>query len=234
MDQRIERIRDEERQYHEACYEQYSLFEQGTWLHKPVKTVMDTLAYFDTPNTLHVLDLGCGVGRNSIPIAETLSTRGGSVVCVDLIESALTKLMSYSREHRVSDYIQPVLSDIGKFDIVEQAFDYIVAVSALEHVESQSQLTDVVSRMVRGTKAGGINCIIINSNIEEIDQLTEASLEPMIELNLTTEQMKQLLTVAYTGWEVVYTTVKPLEFHIERQGRAITLKSDCITYVVRR
>lgn len=40
---RITKIRDEERKYHEACYENYKLFEEGSWLSKPVKTVMDQL-----------------------------------------------------------------------------------------------------------------------------------------------------------------------------------------------
>ncbi|QYR21304.1 methyltransferase [Paenibacillus sp. sptzw28] len=68
MDNRIEKIRTEERNYHEACYENYKLFEAGSWLHKPVKTVMEYLAAFDDREYLSVLDLGSGVGRNSIPI----------------------------------------------------------------------------------------------------------------------------------------------------------------------
>jgi hypothetical protein len=43
MDNRIKFIRNEERKYHEACYDNYKLFEEGSWLSKPVKTVMDTL-----------------------------------------------------------------------------------------------------------------------------------------------------------------------------------------------
>jgi hypothetical protein len=30
---RIERIRQGERNYHEACYEEYKLFEPGSWLY---------------------------------------------------------------------------------------------------------------------------------------------------------------------------------------------------------
>lgn len=52
MDDRILRIRAEERKYHEACYDNYTLFEAGTWLHKPVKSVMDALDFFDDYESL--------------------------------------------------------------------------------------------------------------------------------------------------------------------------------------
>ncbi len=67
---RINFIRQEEKKYHDLCYEQYKLFETGSWLYKPVKTVMDLMDYFEGKNNLQVLDLGSGVGRNSIPIAQ--------------------------------------------------------------------------------------------------------------------------------------------------------------------
>ena len=89
---RIELIRNEEKKYHDACYENYKLFVEGSWLHKPVKTVLDVLPQFKKNENMKVLDLGCGVGRNSIPIAEAIKHRNGKVICIDLLDSALTKL----------------------------------------------------------------------------------------------------------------------------------------------
>ncbi len=54
---RINYIRHEEKKYHDLCYEQYKLFETGSWLYKPVKTVMDLIMdYFEGQNNLQVLD----------------------------------------------------------------------------------------------------------------------------------------------------------------------------------
>ena len=83
---------------------------------------------------MNVLDLGCGIGRNSIPMAETLKNRNGRIVCVDLLESAIEKLNDYSKEYGVQQYIETVLSDIEHFDIIENEYDVIIAVSVLEHV----------------------------------------------------------------------------------------------------
>ncbi len=235
MDNRIKIIRDEERKYHEACYDNYKLFEEGSWLSKPVKTVMDTLTHFKSKENLTVLDLGCGVGRNSIPIAESLKEhQSGKIICVDIIESALKKLVDYSEQNGVRAYIEPELSDIGDYIIEENQFDYIIAVSALEHVESVSKFIQVLERMARGTKVNGINCVIMSTNIQEIDVDTGVELDPFMELNLTTEDAKQLLSTAYPDWEITFTTLKALNFNIVRNGREILLKSDCLTYVVQR
>lgn len=234
MQSRIQKIREEERKYHETCYNTHQLFEQGSWLHKPVQTVLDALSNFDSSPCVKVLDLGCGVGRNSIPIAESLRGREGGVICVDLLESALTKLTRYSQAYGVDEYIETKCCDIGDYDIAPGEFDYIVSVSALEHVESLTKLHLLLERMVQGTKMDGVNCIVLNSNIRETDLLTGMELDPNIELNMTTSEAKQLLAAVYTGWELVYTTVKSLEFTIERGGRQILLGSDAITYVVKR
>jgi SAM-dependent methyltransferase len=195
---------------------------------------MDNLAYFDSYESITVLDLGSGVGRNSIPIAEAIKSRNGKVVCVDLIDSALLKLRSYSQEYGVSESIETQISDIGDYQIPFKAFDYIIAVSALEHVESELKFSEVLSRMAQGTSERGINCIVINTNIQEIDILADIGIEPYMELNMTTNQTEKLLSDAYQGWSLLYTAVKPLEFEIERNNRKILLKGDCLTYVVRK
>ncbi|WP_436244966.1 class I SAM-dependent methyltransferase [Paenibacillus sp. LjRoot56] len=231
---RITKIREEERKYHDACYENYRLFEDGSWLSKPVKTVMDTLSYFEEYDDVTVLDLGCGVGRNSIPIAEALKHRSGKVVCVDIMESALTKLLVYSEQFDVNGQIETHLSDIGDYEIAPDTFDYIVAVSSLEHVDSEQTFERVLNKIALGTKVNGVHCLIVNSNIQEIDKLTGEELAPLIELNLTTEHLQVILKKQYEGWENLLMTLKKLTFDIERNGRQILLKTDCLTYVVRK
>ncbi|OPH62060.1 methyltransferase [Paenibacillus ferrarius] len=234
MDARIKQIRAAEKKYHEACYDQHTLFEAGSWLNKPVKSVMDTLSAFDAYKQLNVLDLGSGIGRNSIPIAETLKNRNGQVDCVDILASALVKLREYSEKYEVSPYIKTYESDIGDYVISKEKYDYIIAVSSLEHAESERKCNQIIRNMVQGTKVNGINCIIINTEVKETEVLTGANLAPMMEVNLSTEYTELLLSKAYEGWEILQNLVKPLTFTIERNERKVLLYSECLTYVARQ
>ncbi len=231
---RIEFIRSEEKKYHDFCYENYKLFEEGSWLYKPVKTVMDLLPLFDNKDNLNVIDLGCGVGRNSIPIAKALKNRNGHVVCVDLLDSALNNLKEYSKQYNVEEVIRTEKADIGNYEIKPNVFDFIVAVSTLEHVKSEEVFDKVVRQMAEGTKSNGVNCLIINSEIQELDLETNEKLDALIEVNLPTEVMLNKLSCHYAGWDVLTTMVKPLEYNITRNDKPVLLKTNAITYVVRK
>ncbi|GIO25549.1 class I SAM-dependent methyltransferase [Ornithinibacillus bavariensis] len=232
---RIDHIRKEEKAYHDFCYDNYTLFEDGSWLHKPVSTVVELLPLFASYKMVNVLDLGSGVGRNSIPIAEWIREADvlGKVVCVDLLDSATEKLRAYAKQFHVSTLIEPIKSTIESYYIKKSAFDFIVAVSSLEHVETELALHTVLKDMAAGTKSGGINCIIINSDLEEIDVETSEKLDVRVEVNLSTEQMNHILENNYKGWTVLKSLVKQLEYKITRGEREILLRTKAITYVVK-
>lgn len=230
---RLEHIRREEKKYHDFCYENYKLFEKGSWLYKPVATVMDTLSLIHKEN-IRVLDLGSGAGRNSIPMAQEIKNRNGKVVCVDLLDSALEKLKQYSSDYGVEEVIEWEKADIGHYQIKENEYDLIVAVSALEHAESESVFEKAVKRMASGTRNRGINCMIVNSEVEETIIDSNERLDAMMEVNLKTEDMLSKLDETYEGWEILTKLVKPLEYKIVRDGKEVLLKTNAITYVVRK
>lgn len=178
--------------------------------------------------------MGCGVGRNSIPIAEAIKARNGKVVCVDLLDSALNKLKEYSKEFQVEEVIRTEKADIGNYEIKPNEYDLIVEVSTLEHVKSESIFEKVVQQMADGTKSSGINLLIVNSELEEIELETSVKLDAMLEVNLLTEDMLNKLNSIYSGWEVLKTIVKPLEYNITRNEKPVLLKTKAITYIVRK
>ncbi|MDR4172436.1 class I SAM-dependent methyltransferase [Bacillus nitratireducens] len=231
---RIDYIRQEEKKYHDLCYEQYKLFEAGCWLYKPVKTVMGMLNYFEGQKDLQILDLGSGVGRNSIPIAQKIMNSGGTVTCVDLLDSALMKLQVYGKEYGVFEYIKTEQAAIEDYYIAPNTYDYIVAVSSLEHVRSIDDFKKVLHSMKNGTKSGGINCLIVNSNIQEIDLETNQELDALIEINLSTEEMIRTLKGVYTEWQEIKVEIKNLAYDIVRNGTHIQLITNAITFVMQK
>ncbi|GMK41316.1 methyltransferase [Paenibacillus sp. CCS19] len=231
---RVEHIRLEEKRYHDTCYDNYNLFEPGSWLHKPVKSVLDQLEQFADYSLVNVLDLGSGIGRNSIPIAQSLQGRSGRVVCVDLLQSAIDKLLDYSRQYEVLPFIDARLSDIEHFVIEPESYDLIVAMSTLEHLSSEQALQIKLQEVAAGTKSSGVNCLVIGSNIQEVVMATNVELDPMFEINLPTDRMLELLDTQYEGWEIQKRLVKRLVYEIDRDGQPVRLTSDCITYVAKK
>lgn len=73
MDERLIRIRESERKSHTEIYMNEKLYNTNSWLQKPIKTVQEISSLFNEYEVLRVLDLGCGIGRNSIYIAENFN-----------------------------------------------------------------------------------------------------------------------------------------------------------------
>lgn len=230
---KLQHIRSEERKYHEQYYENHSLYEKGTWLEEPNEIVMDLLSYFNLKAPLQVLDLGCGVGKNSIPLANKMKSAGGLVTCVDLLEKALHKLIQYSEKHKVDHIISTEQSDISNYFIPKATYDYIIAASSLEHVKSIDILNRVLRDLANGTKRGGINYICMNTNIKEVCKLTGENREPLFEIKLSKEQALEIFHHNYEGWEELHVACEPLEMEITRDNKPVILKADSIIFAVR-
>lgn len=68
MNTRIDRIRENEKRSHTKVYTDEVLYNTDSWLKKPIKTVQELMPLLSDYDCLRVLDLGCGIGRNSIYI----------------------------------------------------------------------------------------------------------------------------------------------------------------------
>ena len=79
-----------------------------------------------------------------------------------------------------------------------------------------------------------MNCLIINSNIQEIDLHTNEELDALIEINLPTEDMIYLLKSIYKDWKEIKVEIKELAYDIIRNERHIQLKTNAITFVVQK
>ena len=231
---RLDEIRKAEAESHTQAYTSHSLFSPGSWLAKPVKTVMELLPLFEGYTQFAALDLGSGVGRNSIPVAQHFSGIHCRVECVDILKLAIAKLNENAQQYEVENCIRGIVSAIDDYEIAADSYNLILAVSALEHIASQSAFEKKLAEIRDGLRHGGIACLIVNSGVIEHDKATGQELLPQFEVNLPTSQMQDLLEKTFAGWQVIKHTIVHQKYDIPRENGLADLETDVVTYVVRK
>ena len=234
MNDRLNEIRKAEAESHTEAYTNHALFSIGSWLAKPVKTVMDLLSLFEGYKEFRALDLGSGVGRNCIPVAQHFNDTACLVDCVDILELAIEKLDENAQRYGVAGSIQGIVSSIDDYEIKADNYDLIMAVSALEHIASRTAFENKLAEIRDGVRFGGVACLIVNSGVLEHDKATGDELLPQFEVNLQTAEMQHLLEQTFTGWQIVKHTVVHQKYDIPRQHGLAELETDVVTYAVRK
>jgi len=234
MDERLARIRESERKSHTEIYKNEELYHTDSWLQKPIKTVQDISLLFDEYHELRVLDLGCGIGRNSIYVAERFKDKNCIVDCVDLLEIAIEKLMQNAKVHHVTSNINGITQSIEEFKIDMQAYDFIMAISALEHIDTEDSFLIKLNEIKNGLRENGIACLVINSNVREMNLNTSEMIDAQFEVNLSTEKLQEYLMKVFNGWDVLKTSVVEQEYDIPREQFMSRLHTNVVTYVVRK
>lgn len=234
MDERLFRIRESERKSHTEIYMNEALYNSNSWLQKPIKTVRELSLLFDDYSELRVLDLGCGVGRNSIYIAERFKDKSCIVDCVDLLDIAIQKLMQNAKEHNVTRKINGINKSIEEFKIDSQSYDLIMAISALEHIDTEESFLIKLNEIKNGLRENGIVCFVINSNVREMNLNTNEVIDAQFEVNLPTEKLQEYLTKVFNDCDLLKSSVIEQEYDIPREMFISRLHTDVVTYVVRK
>lgn len=232
--ERIRRIRCSEAASHTEVYSANTLFESGSWLAHPVKTVQELVPLFTPCTELHILDLGCGVGRNCIPFAQALQDIPCRIDCVDILELAIMKLQENARKYGVADSIHGIVSSIDDYSIPENTYDLILAVSALEHVADEYTFCRKLQQIRDGIRSNGIACLIVNTAVRETDLQTGRPCTPQFEVNLPTRRCRELLQAVFSGWEVIRHTCSEQQYSVPRDGHPGKIETSVLTYAVRR
>lgn len=234
MNSRVAKIRESERKSHTEIYTTEALYSSDSWLEKPIKTVKDIMPFFQENESLRVLDLGCGVGRNSLFIADKFATKECQIDCVDILEIAIEKLHENASEHSVSNSIRGFVDTIEHFPIMKEAYDLIIAVSALEHVESEDAFLKKLQEIREGIKPNGIVCLVANSEVREKIKDTNEELEPQFEVNLFSAKLQSYIDGIFSEFETIKSTLSFQEYDIPRDEFISHLSTKVITYVGRK
>lgn len=234
LDDRINRIRESERKSHTEIYSDEKLYATDSWLKKPIKTVRDIVPLFEDYEALRVLDLGSGVGRNSIYVAEFFKDKNCVVECVDLLEIAIEKLHENAQERGVSASIRGIQKSIEEYAIAVNSYDFIMAVSALEHIDTEESFRMKLAEIRDGLREKGVVCLVMNSEVREQNRDTKETVDAQFEVNLTTEKLQEYLNEVFEGWSVLKSTVSAQEYDIPREGFVSRLSTNVVTFVARK
>lgn len=154
--------------------------------------------------------------------------------CVDILELAIAKLNENALQYGVENCIRGIVSAIDDYEITADSYDLIMAISALEHIASQSAFEKKLAEIWDGLRYGGIACLIVNSGVIEHDKATGQELPAQFEVNLPTDQMQELLEKTFAGWQVIKHTIVHQKYDIPREDCVADLETDVVTYVVRK
>jgi 2-polyprenyl-3-methyl-5-hydroxy-6-metoxy-1,4-benzoquinol methylase len=231
---KLEEIRSAEQKSHIAIYSSATLFEKGTWLNRPIKTVMDVLPLFKEHKRLCVLDLGSGVGRNSIPIAQAFSNIECKIECVDILNLAIEKLNYYSEKYNVKTNIKGIVMPLEMYAIRKNYYNLIMAISALEHIESEHAFLNKLEEIKQGICNNGVVCLVVNTDVIEKNKETNQILEPQFEVNLSTEEMKLLLEKTFENWNYIKYTTVCQKYDIPREEHIVELTTNVVTLVAQK
>jgi tellurite methyltransferase len=105
------------------------------------------------PPGSRVLDLGCGAGRNALPLARA----GMEVTAVDVSSAACGRLVQLAE--RAGLRLQVLAQDISRFAFLG-SYDVVIAHGVLHLLEPKAQKV-VIERMRAHTNFGGANVIAV-------------------------------------------------------------------------
>lgn len=112
-----------------------------------------------------VLDAGCGVGRLTIPIAETARY----VLAVDYSSKSITLLRDNLQDAGLRN-VDTVVADLLSFDMPPQEFGAISCVSVIQHIPSEAARAELMHTLHNGLKPGGRIAVLVYRWRGVIDQ----------------------------------------------------------------
>lgn len=180
------------------------------------------------------MDIGSGVGRNSIPVAQYFKDIRCRIDCIDILDLAIQKLNGNARHFGVADAINGIVIPIDTYRIKVESYDLIMAISALEHIESKDAFIYKLTEIRDGLRTGGIGCFIVNTSVMEHDKATGMSLHPQFEVNLQTEELQYEIENLFSDFKILKHTVVHQKYDIPRANCVAELETDVVTYVVRK
>jgi 2-polyprenyl-3-methyl-5-hydroxy-6-metoxy-1,4-benzoquinol methylase len=161
------------------------------------------------------LDLGCGIGKHSIPLADN----GMDITCVDVDSTALKILIDKAHEHKLRERISVICNDIRDFEF-KKRYGIILCRNVL-HFFRQGIVLDMLKKIKDATAKNGINIISVFT----------------VNGDLSSDKMyffqKEELKKLYDSWETLEYEEKQVETR-ERNLDGTTKRHEVASIVARK
>jgi tellurite methyltransferase len=225
--------RAETLRYHEDLYASTPLGAANSWLLEPDQLVLKAIELSRGANPILAFDLGAGVGRHTIPMAQGLAA-GSKVIAVDVIPSAIAHLKTNCAAAGVSDMVTPVVGDLEKFTFdTNMVAGLIVGFSAVEHVSSITAMRALLCRCAAATAPGGL--VALGIFADRIEELVDGTIRPaLVEFDLDSTTVHTMLDEVFSSWIIEYTHTGAEHVHEERDGIPYKLESTLIQFIGRK
>jgi len=210
--------------YHQRLYARQQLYAEGSWLNEPAEEVMQALRL--VPESAMVLDLGCGVGRHTIPAAQLNKVRG--VIAVDSLPIAIEELRNNTRHYAVEDKVLPRLQRIESYSFPPRTFDAIIAFSALAHLSGPAAFDDCLERLHRSLRRTGFAILSIMADVSRCDE-KGATLPNGIEIPFEAAGLTKRIAARF---KIMHRAQNSFELDEEFEGRSSRLTGSFQHYLV--
>lgn len=235
----IDKARQETIAYHEEYYSSHKLFDTDSWLasaDKELLKLVDKLALLSKENNgapLAVLDLGAGVGRNCIPLAQALKSRGvkATIEAVDILPSSVQILKENAHEYSVEDYIQASCQDNDSLRLEKDKYHLLFAISVLEHCRGKDKVQEILTKMASAVRPGGYCQIEITTDRKVTALDNGEDLPTSVETPLTKEEVKDLLDKTFKDFVPEHYTVFAYKEEILRNKRKALWHSQQTSFI---
>ena len=247
----LARARQETEKYHRDYYKKHKLFEQGSWLAKPDQDSMEVLEELlknkllenklsaKTDDEFRVIDLGAGVGRNSIAMAMQIEKQMGPrakarVVCVDVLAESIEILKGNATTYDVEHIIDARVANNDDLLVQPETYDLALAISCLEHCSSKDDIARVLDSLVASLKPGGVLRLEMTTDRNVRDVKTNELVPTYVETPLTEKQVKDLVSTCLSPLETMHFGTFAYKEEIEMNGRKVLWQSTQLNYTGRK
>ena len=229
---RLSAARRETIRYHESFYATTLLGTPGSWLAQPHPSVVEAIELVEANGPVRAFDLGAGVGRHTVPMAQILPA-GSTITAVDLLPTAIQLLIDNCRTAGVLASVNPVVADLEQFEFGNQPASLIIGFSVVEHLNSFAAMRRLLTQCRDASGPSGIVSFgIVADRCEVASDGTVG--RGLVETHVSAEQTLACLMSTFVDWAVLRAETEGLSVSEDRDGLPYTLCGSLVIFTARK